>query len=74
MGDDITAEALEVDLLAGGVDLLDLYRGGLSYRRLCALVTHLPDDAAVWSAHRPGGRYSTVELLLVALERRITVL
>ncbi|MFD1048207.1 hypothetical protein ACFQ1S_23030, partial [Kibdelosporangium lantanae] len=48
MGDETTAGALEVDFLAIGVDLLDLYRGRLSFRRVCALVEHLPEDAAVW--------------------------
>ncbi|WP_051386164.1 hypothetical protein [Actinokineospora inagensis] len=56
------------------MDLLDLYRGTLTYRRLCALVTHLPADAAVWRAHHHDGGYSRTELLLAVIERRVTVL
>ncbi len=56
------------------MDLLDLYRGALSYRQLCALVTHLTTDAAVWCAHQHDGGHTNAELLLAAIERRITVL
>ncbi|WP_246257250.1 hypothetical protein [Amycolatopsis anabasis] len=55
------------------MDLLDLYRGRLSYRRVCALVTHLPDDAAVWRL-LAGGVRTRSELLLAAVERRVTAL
>ncbi|MEV7548154.1 hypothetical protein AB0N89_00855 [Amycolatopsis sp. NPDC089917] len=62
------------DLLRYGVDLLDLYRGFLSYRRLCALVAHLPDDAAVYRGHSPRSVISRAELLLATVERRVTAL
>jgi len=74
LSDEATAEALETDLLRYGVDLLDLYRDRLSYRRVCALVTHLPDDAAVWRLHNPLGALTRAELLLAATERRVTAL
>lgn len=32
-----------------GLDLVDLWRGRLSLRKLSALVTHLPPGSAVWS-------------------------
>ncbi|WP_235078884.1 hypothetical protein [Amycolatopsis orientalis] len=65
---------METDLLRYGVDLLDLYRGGLSYRRVCALVTHLPDDAAVWRVLNPRGAWTRADLLASVTERRITAL
>ncbi|XVV05327.1 hypothetical protein ACQPW3_08025 [Actinosynnema sp. CA-248983] len=74
LADDTTAQALEVDFLRYGVDLLDLYRGTLSYRRVCALVAHLPDDAAVWRAAGPDAGWTRPEVLLAALERRVTLL
>ncbi|MER6665731.1 hypothetical protein ABT256_14405 [Amycolatopsis japonica] len=74
LADEATAEALETDLLRYGVDLLDLYRGFLSYRRVCALVAHLPDDAAVWRVHDPHGAMTRAELVLATVERRITAL
>ena len=61
-------------MLRYGVDLLDLYRGGLSYRRVCALVTHLPDDAAVWRVLNPRGAWTRADLLASVTERRITAL
>jgi hypothetical protein len=63
-----------VDFLALGVDLLDLYRGRLSYRRVCALVEHLPDDAAVWRTASPDAGWPRTDYLLAALERRVTLL
>ncbi|MFD8494271.1 hypothetical protein [Amycolatopsis sp. NPDC059657] len=74
LADEATAEALETDLLRCGVDLLDLYRGTLSYRRVCALVTHLPDDAAVWRVLDPRGGWTRADLLASVTERRITAL
>ena len=65
---------METDLLRYGVDLLDLYRGTLSYRRVCALVTHLPDDAAVWRVLDPRGGWTRADLLASVTERRITAL
>ncbi|WP_202919492.1 hypothetical protein [Saccharothrix deserti] len=74
LADDTTPAALETDLLRYGVDLLDLYRGTLSYRRVCALVANLPDDAAVWRATGPDAGWTRPEVLLAALERRVTLL
>lgn len=65
---------METDLLRYGVDLLDLYRGSLSCRRVCALVTHLPDDAAVWRVLNPRGAWTRADLLASVCERRITAL
>ncbi|SES49063.1 hypothetical protein [Actinokineospora terrae] len=56
------------------MDLLDLYRGDLTYRRLCVLVTHLPADAAVWRVHHPDGGHTRTELLVAAVERRVALL
>jgi hypothetical protein len=74
LAEEATAEALETDMLRYGVDLLDLYRGSLSYRRVCALVTHLPDDAAVWRVLDPRGGWTRAEILASVTERRITAL
>ena len=74
LADEATSEALETDLLRYGVDLLDLYRGTLSYRRVCALVTHLSDDAAVWRVLDPHGGWTRADLLASVTERRITAL
>jgi hypothetical protein len=63
-----------VDLLRYGVDLLDLYRGRLSLRRVCAVVANLPPDAALWRALHPDGRWTRAELLAAATERRLTAL
>jgi hypothetical protein len=63
-----------VDFLAAGVDLLDLYRGRLSFRRVCVLVEHLPDHAAVWRTAGPDAGWSRTDYLLVAVERRVTAL
>ncbi|GLY51295.1 hypothetical protein [Lentzea sp. NBRC 102530] len=57
-----------------GVDLLDLYTGALSYRRVCALVTHLPPDSALWRALSPEGRWTRADVLAAATERRLTAL
>ncbi|WP_211282641.1 hypothetical protein [Amycolatopsis keratiniphila] len=62
------------DLLLYGLDLLDLYRGPLSYRRVCALVAHLPDDAAVWRMRHPHGAMTRAKLVLTTVERRVTAL
>lgn len=51
-----------------------MYRGELSFRRVCALVAHLPADAAVWRAASPRGAWTRTELLLAATERRVTAL
>jgi hypothetical protein len=41
---------------------------------LCALVSHLPDDAAVWRVHDPHGAMTRAELVLATVERRVTAL
>ncbi|WP_242548115.1 hypothetical protein [Amycolatopsis sp. MtRt-6] len=75
LADEATAEALETDFLRWfGVDLLDLYRNRLTYRRVCTLVTHLPDDAAVWRTLSQDGAWGRTEILLAATERRITAI
>jgi hypothetical protein len=74
LGGETTAAALEVDLLRVGVDLLDLYRGRLSFRRVCVVVEHLPDDAAVWRTAGPDSGWPRTDYLLAALERRVTLL
>lgn len=56
------------------VDLLDFYRGGLSFRRLCALVRHLPEGAAVWRTLNPDAGWTRAEALTAAVERRVTAL
>ncbi|MFG2352576.1 hypothetical protein [Streptomyces sp. NPDC048521] len=35
-----------------GVDLLDVHRGRLSWRRLRILIQHLPSESATWTALR----------------------
>lgn len=75
LGDDRTATALEADLLATyGVDLLDFYRRRVSLRRICVLVQHLPDHAAVWRALSPGADWTRAEVLALATERRVAAL
>ena len=41
---------------------------------MCALVTHLPPDAAVWRMHGPRAGWTRAELLAAATERRLTAL
>lgn len=47
--------ALEYDCRAQGVDLLDLYRGKLTYRALHGIVSNLPADSALYRQLLPGG-------------------
>ncbi|MCK2239401.1 MULTISPECIES: hypothetical protein [unclassified Crossiella] len=54
------------------MDLLDLYRGQLSLRRVCLLVEHLPQDAALWRTLAPDADWTRTDLLLLAVERRLT--
>lgn len=54
--------------------MLDLYRGRLSYRRVCALVANLPDDAAVWRSAGADAGWTRADIALAALERRVTLL
>ncbi|MFI9381237.1 hypothetical protein [Kutzneria sp. NPDC052558] len=57
------------------MDLLDFYRGGLTLRRVCLLVRHLPPDAAVWRVLNPeAAGWSRAEALTAAVERRVTAL
>ncbi|REH42725.1 hypothetical protein BCF44_110222 [Kutzneria buriramensis] len=57
-----------------GVDLLDFYRGHMTYRRVCVLVGGLPADARVWRAIAPEAGWSRLEMLTAAVERRMTAL
>lgn len=41
---------------------------------MCVIVANLPDDAAVWRALHPHGIHTRTDLLLAAMERRITIL
>jgi hypothetical protein len=41
---------------------------------VCAVVAHLPDDAAVWRATGPDAGWTRPEVLLAALERRVALL
>jgi hypothetical protein len=41
---------------------------------VCALVTYLPDDAAVWRVLDPRGAWTRADLLASVTERRITAL
>jgi hypothetical protein len=41
---------------------------------VCAVVARLPDDAAVWRATGPDDGWTRPEVLLAALERRVTLL
>lgn len=46
-------EELENDLLKQDVDLLDLWRGRITFRRLATLIRHLPDDSLLIRAADP---------------------
>jgi hypothetical protein len=62
-------EAIEADLLAHGVDLLDLYRGRLSIRRVCLLVEHWclrRGTALAYSLHGELGRWLTSDEILAS--------
>ncbi|ADJ49027.1 hypothetical protein AMES_7201 [Amycolatopsis mediterranei S699] len=41
---------------------------------MCALITHLPDDAAVWRTLNLRGAWTHADLLVSGTERRITAL
>jgi hypothetical protein len=87
---DSYAEAVEADLARIGIDLRDLYRGGLSYRRLGVLIAHLPPESATKTAIREDadeadidspppdpsrhGPWSTTDLLLALIADGINVL
>lgn len=59
---------MEADLLRYyGVDLLDLYRGVLSVRRLGVLVRGLPPQSATVQAAEPDTRWSLTDHLLAAV-------
>jgi hypothetical protein len=82
-------EAVEADLAFRGIDLLDLWRGGLSYRRLGLLIAALPPESLTKTAARnvageeavpaqpePGihGQWSNAELLLASISDGVAVL
>jgi hypothetical protein len=52
--DQVGGSALYADLRRYGVDLADLWRGGLSPRQVWWLVEHLPEDSATVAALRGG--------------------
>ena len=63
-------DALEAALAAEyGVDLLDLWRGQLTFRRLLVLWRHLPDDSAVHRIASDGVRWSSLHYLVDDLRR-----
>lgn len=60
-------EAVEADLLAHGVDLLDFWRGSLSARRLWVLIESWcmePGSATSVSIHGDAGRWSVSDHIL----------
>lgn len=60
-------DALEADLLRFyGVDLLDLWRGRLSLRRLSVLVAGLPSESALWADENGIARGWTLTNLIMA--------
>lgn len=70
-------EALEYDLLTiCNVDLLDLYRGTLTPRRLWVLARHLPPDSQVKRVLDPEGAlresWRTTDYLLAVLVDRFS--
>lgn len=83
-------EAIEADLAFRGVDLDDIYRGRLTYRRLGVLLRHLPPESAFKTALRNEAtvdedaepdpeaairaQWSRVELLLAGISDGIAVL
>ena len=61
-------EALEADLLRYfQVDLLDLYRGRLSLRRLRVLINALPPDAAIYRRNDEHGGWTVTDHLLATV-------
>ncbi|WP_063778057.1 hypothetical protein [Lentzea aerocolonigenes] len=41
---------------------------------MCALVANLPEDAAVWRTAGPDAGWTRADIVLAALERRVTLL
>ncbi|MGI8310666.1 hypothetical protein [Saccharopolyspora hattusasensis] len=75
LADETTAAAIEADLLAYyRADVLDLYRGQMSLRRVCVLVAGLPPEARLYRVGNPEAAWTRSEVLLLAVERRITAL
>jgi hypothetical protein len=82
-------EAVEADLAFRGIDLRDLWRGDLTWRRLAVLVAALPPESATKAAARDAlspaqlaalptrsghGPWSHTELLLAAIVDRLSML
>ena len=62
-----STDVLEADLQRYyGVDLADLWRGGLSVRRLSVLVDNLPDDSATARRQTKGQNAWDLHALLLA--------
>lgn len=54
---------MEADLLRYfSVDLMDLWRGGLSFRRLAVLIAHLPEESWTQTAIRDATEGALVEV------------
>lgn len=65
------AEAVEADLLSCyRIDLRDLWRGGLSYRRLWVLLKHLPADSWTQTALRDSADSDLTELAVPERENQ----
>lgn len=43
-------DSIEYDLQLLGLDLVDVFRGGLSWRKLEVVLEHLPEGSAYWAA------------------------
>ena len=50
-------------MLSQGYDLLDLWRGKMSLRRLRLLIRYLPEDAPLWRAQEQAEVDAKAELL-----------
>ena len=68
------SDAIEADLQRFyGIDLGDLWRGGLSARRLSVLIAHLPPGSATWSVlHNIPAGWQLTDFLLADLYQAFT--
>lgn len=69
-------EEVEADLASeyNGLDLVDLWRGGLSLRKAAALVAQLPPGSRVWQATGGPRAWSDTVHTLMVLELRLRYL
>lgn len=63
-------DEVEASLAYTGVDVLDLWRGRLSFRRLLVLLKYLPDEAPLWPAVRAAAEREQAEALAAHLRER----